>query len=99
MTGTAVALAPAIAAPRIEWSQLSPMLLVFAAALAGVLVEAFAPRALRRPVHLALALGSLGGAFVLTIFVAASSTIFAGGSAGHVAAVISVGVDRPTLFI
>ncbi len=99
MTGTTVALVPTIAAPSIEWSQLSPMLLVFAAALAGVLVEAFAPRALRRPLHIALALASLGGAFVLTIVIAASSKIFANGSAGHVAAVISVGVDRPTLFL
>jgi proton-translocating NADH-quinone oxidoreductase chain N len=99
VTGTVGALAPAIAAPSIEWSQLSPMLLVFGAALAGVLVEAFAPRLLRRPLHIALALASLGGAFVLTIVIAASSKIFANGSAGHVAAVISVGVDRPTLFL
>ena len=42
MTGIVAAAAPTIAAPHIEWSLLSPMLLVFAAALAGVLVEAFA---------------------------------------------------------
>jgi hypothetical protein len=30
----------------------------------GVLVEAFAPRPLRRPIHLVLALGSLLAAFV-----------------------------------
>jgi proton-translocating NADH-quinone oxidoreductase chain N len=98
--GNVLAAAPAqIAAPSIEWSQLSPMLLVFAAALVGVLVEAFAPRLMRRPLHLALALGSLAGAFVLTVFIAADSKIFNNGSAGHVAAVISVGVDRPTLFL
>ena len=34
-----------IAAPHIEYSQLAPMLIVFGAALAAVLVEAFAPRA------------------------------------------------------
>jgi proton-translocating NADH-quinone oxidoreductase chain N len=100
VTGTVVALAPTtIAAPHIEWGQLSPMLLVFAAALAGVGIEAFAPRAWRRPLQIALTLAGLAGAFVLTIVVASSSKIFANGSPGHVAAVIAVGVDRPTLFI
>src|SRR6516165_565979 len=75
------------------------MLLVFAAALAGVLVEAFAPRDLRRPMHVALTLGSLAGAFVLTVVLAAKSSIFAAGKPGALAAVSTVGVDRPTLFI
>ncbi|HEX5188049.1 MAG TPA: NADH-quinone oxidoreductase subunit NuoN, partial [Streptosporangiaceae bacterium] len=75
------------------------MLLVFGAAIAGVLVEAFAPRPLRRTLHLAITLGSLAGAFVLTIFVATSNSVFGSGSAGHVAAQGAVAVDRPTLFI
>ncbi len=45
-----------IPAPSIEYSQLAPMLVVFGAAVIGVLVEAFAPRALRRAVHLLLTL-------------------------------------------
>ena len=69
--------ASTIPAPHIEYSQLAPMLIVFGAALAGVLVEAFAPRAARRGLHLVLALGSLGAAFILTIFIAASSTFTA----------------------
>ena len=44
VTRIVAAAAPTIAAPHIEWSLLSPMLLVFAAALAGVLIEAFASR-------------------------------------------------------
>jgi len=48
VTGTIAALAPNIPTPKIEYGQLSPMLLVFGAAVAGVLVEAFAPRPLRR---------------------------------------------------
>ncbi len=91
--------ASTIAAPHTEYSQLAPMLIVFGAALAGVLVEAFAPRAARRGLHLVLALGSLGAAFILTIVIAASSTIFASGGAGHVAAMGAVAVDRPILFI
>jgi NADH-quinone oxidoreductase subunit N len=98
VTSTAVALAPVISAPHIEYGDLSPLLLVFAAALAGVLVEAFAPRVWRRPIHIALALGSLAGAFVLTIVVA-SGSLFDHNNPGQVAAVGTVGIDRPTLFL
>src|SRR5262249_6257103 len=90
---------PSIPAPHIEHGQLSPLLLVFGAAVAGVFVEAFAPTPRRRTLHLAVALGSLAGAFVLTIFVAMSSSVFGGGSAGHLAAQGAVAVDKPTLFI
>jgi NADH-quinone oxidoreductase subunit N len=102
VTGSAAALAvtaPAIPAPHIEFSQLSPMLLVFAAAVAGVLVEAFAPRPLRRGLHLMLTLGGLAGAFVLTVVVAANSSMFAAGGHGRLVAEGAVAVDRPTLFI
>jgi proton-translocating NADH-quinone oxidoreductase chain N len=99
VTGTVTAAVPTIAAPSFEWSLLSPMLLVFAAALVGVLIEAFAPRDLRRPMHIMLTLGSLAGAFVLTIVLAATNSIFSGGNPGSVVAVGTVGVDRPTLFI
>ncbi len=101
MTGflaAAAAAPPTIPAPHLEYGQLSPMLVVFGVAIAGVLVEAFVPRAMRRVVHLVLALGGLVAAFVATIVVA-SSSIFDHGSPGHVAAVGAVGVDRPTLFI
>jgi proton-translocating NADH-quinone oxidoreductase chain N len=88
-----------IPAPHIEYSQLSPMLVVFGAAIAGVLIEAFAPRALRRVLHLVLTLGSLTAAFILTVIVANSHSIFARGAAGHVAAEGAVAIDKPTLFI
>jgi proton-translocating NADH-quinone oxidoreductase chain N len=96
---TAALGAAVIPTPRIEYGELSPMLLVFAAAVAGVLVEAFLSRPLRRPVHIALALGSLAGAFVLTVVIGATSPIFAHGSPGRLDAVGAVAVDRPTLFI
>src|SRR5580698_2290322 len=92
-------LGAAIAAPSIEYSQLAPMLVVFGAAVVGVLVEAFAPRELRRAIHLLVTFGALVAAFVWTCVIAASSTIFAHGSAGHSAAEGAVAVDRPTLFI
>jgi proton-translocating NADH-quinone oxidoreductase chain N len=99
VTGTLAAAAPTITAPSIEWSQLSPIWLVFVAGLAGVLVEAFAPREWRRPLHITLTLGSLAGAFVLAVVIAAKNSIFAHGNPGHVAAVGAVAVDRPTLFL
>ena len=88
----------AIPAPHIEYSQLAPMLVVFGAAVVGILVEAFAPRPLRRPIQLVITLVALIAAFVLTIVIA-SFSIFKNGSPGHLAAVGAVAVDRPTLFI
>ena len=98
MTGV-LADSATIGAPSIEYSQLAPMLVVFGAAVAGVLVEAFAPRSARRAAHLVLTLGSLLAAFILTIVVAARHSLYAAGSPGHVAAQGAVAVDRPTLFI
>jgi proton-translocating NADH-quinone oxidoreductase chain N len=89
----------AISPPSIEYSQLGPLLVVFGAAVVGVLVEAFAPRPLRYGIQVAISLACLAAAFVWTIVVAATRSIFHGGSPGHVAAMGAVGVDRPTLFI
>ena len=88
-----------ISAPSIEYGQLAPMLVVFGAAVAGVLVEAFAPRRVRLGTHLVIALGSITAAFILTIIVATTHSLYAAGSPGHVAAEGAVAVDRPTLFI
>jgi NADH-quinone oxidoreductase subunit N len=101
VTGT-VAVAAAsttIAAPHFQWGLLSPVLLVFGAAIAGVLVEAFAPAVLRRTMHIALTLGGLLGAFILTIVLAATNSIFNSGHPGATVAVNTVAVDKPTLFI
>ncbi len=98
MTGT-IAAAATIPAPQIEWSLLSPMLVVFGAAIIGVLVEAFAPRLMRRPLHIVVTLGGLAVAFILAVVIAATDSIFADGKPGRVVAVGTVGVDRPTLFI
>ena len=45
--------------PEINWAALSPALIVFGAAVVGVLVEAFAPRRGRRMVQLVLAVAAL----------------------------------------
>ncbi len=77
-------------APSIEYAQLSPMLVVFGAAVAGVLVEAFAPRRLRYVSQLVLTLGGLAAAFVLLV-------IHRGDR--HIAAEGAVAVDGPALFL
>jgi NADH-quinone oxidoreductase subunit N len=51
--------------PEIHYALLAPMILTFAAACIGVLVEAFAPRGARRPIQLVLTFGALGIALVM----------------------------------
>ena len=99
LAAAAAAVPGAIPAPSIEYSQLAPMLVVFGAAIVGVLVEAFVPRDLRRAVHLVITFGGLIAAFVWTCVIATSPSLFGHGGAGHVAAMGAVAVDRPTLFI
>ncbi|MFF5210297.1 NADH-quinone oxidoreductase subunit NuoN [Streptosporangium sp. NPDC000396] len=82
-----------IQAPTIEYALLSPMLIVFGAAIIGVLVEAFAPRYLRKSIHVPLTLLALFGAFVTTIVTAAN------GLPDKAAAMGAVAIDGPSLFI
>ncbi|MBP2707342.1 NADH-quinone oxidoreductase subunit NuoN [Microbispora sp. RL4-1S] len=82
-----------IQAPTIEYALLAPMLVVFGAAIVGVLVEAFAPRYLRSAIHLPLTLLSLAGAFALTVWQALK------GVPTKPAAMGAVAVDGPALFI
>jgi len=86
--------------PSIEYSLLSPMLIVFGVAIAGVLVEAFAPRHLRYLVQAVLAMAGLVGAFVMTIVVAGGLER-RGDSAGFgsIAVQGAIAVDGPTVFI
>ncbi|GAA4561881.1 NADH-quinone oxidoreductase subunit NuoN [Planotetraspora kaengkrachanensis] len=82
-----------IPAPTIEYAQLAPMLVVFGAAIVGVLVEAFAPRYLRSAIHVPITLLSLAGAFALTIWQVVK------GVPTKPAAMGAVAVDGPSLFI
>jgi NADH-quinone oxidoreductase subunit N len=78
------------ATPHIEYFLLAPILVVFAAAIVGVLVEAFAPRRLRYVVQLATAAAGLIAAFVFVVLNAGDR---------KVAAVGAVAIDGPTLFL
>jgi NADH-quinone oxidoreductase subunit N len=86
--------------PSIEYSLLSPLLIMFGVATVGVLVEAFAPRHLRYMIQTLLALAGIVAAFVATIWVA-GGLVPRGDSAGYgsIAAEGAIAVDGPSIFI
>ncbi len=77
-------------APDIEYAELLPMLIVFGAAIVGVLIEAFAPRRPRHALQVGVALVALAAAFVQVVRLAGTSIIGAEGS---------VAIDGPALFL
>jgi NADH-quinone oxidoreductase subunit N len=92
---------PEFIKPTIQYLEISPLLIVFGAAVLGVLVEAFAPRRLRYPVQVGLALLGLVAALAATIYVGLDLPE-AGGSVaakGIVAAEGALVVDGPSVFM
>jgi len=55
-------------APAIDWAALTPTVIIFAAAVLGVIVETFVPRPARRAVPVALALVAVAGALVAVVW-------------------------------
>lgn len=90
LTGPSVPLAATIPAPAIDYGMLAPILIVFGAAVLGILVEAFVPARARYTTHLALCALGLVTAFVAVI-----------GLAGVEASTLSgaVVIDGPALFL
>jgi NADH-quinone oxidoreductase subunit N len=89
---------PTFTKPDLAYGKLSPLLIVFGVALAGVLVEAFLPRAHRYVVQTLLALAGLLAAFVAVVLVAAHPDE-SNGARGGIEAVGAIAVDGPSLFI
>lgn len=92
---------PAVAAgnfvlPHLDYTALMPMLILFGAALVGVLIEAFAPRYSRQPAQVLVALAALIAAFV---FVILNATGFTATNRGTITAGGAVAVDGPALFL
>jgi NADH-quinone oxidoreductase subunit N len=81
--------------PNVEYGLLSPMLIIFAVAILGVLVEAFLPRQQRYAAQLVLSLGGLIAAFVAVVVLARDLH----GEAGRTAVLGAVAVDPPALFL
>lgn len=76
--------------PTISYRAISPMVVVFATALLGVLVEAFVARQLRRRVQIALTLAGFTGALIAVIALHGTRAVPAAGA---------VAVDGPALFL
>ncbi|MER5733006.1 NADH-quinone oxidoreductase subunit NuoN [Streptomyces sp. NPDC002138] len=85
-----------IPAPHIEYTQLSPTLIVLGAALIGVLVEAFVPRKARYYAQVFLTVAALASAFAAVVALAAGGY---GTAKAHVAAMGAIAVDGPALFL
>ena len=78
-------------APKIEYGDLAPLLVVFGAACVGVLVEAFLPRPLRHLAQLAICRRRLVVAGVLTVLLMVDDK-------QPIAAQGAIAVDGPALF-
>ncbi len=86
--------------PSFEYSLLSPLLIMFGTAIAGVMVEAFLPRRLRYLVQSLLAALGVTGALVATVIIATNLQPRGGGIAyGSITAEGAIAVDGPSVFI
>jgi len=86
--------------PTVEYAQLLPMLIVFGVACAGVLVEAFLPRAQRFTAQLVLTLSGLVAALVATVWMAMDLEAVGEDAAyGLLALGGTVAIDGPTAFV
>ncbi len=92
-------LAAEFSKPTIEYGLISPLLVVFGAAIVGVLVEAFVARRARYVVQTVLALVGVVGALVATVLVAFDLSPATSGSRGRIAVEGAIAVDGPTVFI
>lgn len=84
-----------ITPPTVEYGLVAPMLIVFGAAILGVLAEAFLSRSMRYSAQLVVAVGAQVAALVAVIEV----WVGLGSSAGQTAVMGAVAIDRPALFL
>ncbi len=88
-------LAADIPTPTVEYGLVSPMLIVFGAAVAGMLVEAFLPRRSRFGAQLVLAIGGMTAALVSVIMLIRELH----GGTGRLAVMGAIAIDAPALFL
>ncbi|MDT5144835.1 MAG: NADH-quinone oxidoreductase subunit, partial [Mycobacterium sp.] len=80
--------------PSVEYGLLSPILIVFGVAVAGVLVEALLPRRIRYGAQVLLALGGLIAAFVAVVIVGRQIL-----PPGRSAVLQALAIDGPALLL
>ena len=66
--------------PSVEYALLSPMIIVLAAAVIAVLVEAFVPAEARRRTQLVLSLGALAAALAAVVALAGAEDLVVAGA-------------------
>jgi NADH-quinone oxidoreductase subunit N len=94
LAASGLAAVPAAFQPAdVDYGAIMPMLIVIGGAIIGVLVEAFAPRAVRHATQVVIALVSLLAAFLVLVLVTAQGSHH-GGTLRQ-----AVIVDGPTLFL
>jgi NADH-quinone oxidoreductase subunit N len=95
-----VTLAAEFSKPQIEYSLISPLLIVFGVACLGVLVEAFVARSQRYLTQTVLALVGVLGALVATCLVAGNlPTKGDTAGRGQISVEGAIAVDGPTVFV
>lgn len=80
--------------PSIEYSLLSPMLIIFGVAVTGVALEAFLPRRFRYTAQVMLSVGGLIAAFVAVVVLGKTIHV-----SGQTAVLGAVAIDRPALLL
>ncbi|KWT57338.1 NADH:ubiquinone oxidoreductase subunit N [Streptomyces albus subsp. albus] len=94
---TMAAEAPArIPAPKIEYAQLAPALIVLGAAVVGVVLEGFVPRRSRYYAQLLLSVLALAAGFAAVVGLAAGGF---GTTKAKITAMGAIAVDGPALFL
>ncbi|MGW5210913.1 NADH-quinone oxidoreductase subunit NuoN [Streptomyces sp. NPDC004051] len=85
-----------IDAPKIEYAQLAPVLIIVGAAVVGILVEGFVPRRFRYYAQTFVATAALVSAFAAVVALAADGY---GTTRAGIAAMGAIAVDGPALFL
>ncbi|MFF0508221.1 NADH-quinone oxidoreductase subunit NuoN [Streptomyces fimicarius] len=93
---TSAAPGTSFTAPKIEYTQLMPVLIIVGAAVLGILVEAFVPRRSRYHAQLFLTVVAVAAAFAAIVGLAAGGY---GTTKAQIAAMGAIAIDGPTLFL
>ncbi|MGQ4728440.1 NADH-quinone oxidoreductase subunit NuoN [Streptomyces sp. Ju416(a)] len=93
---TAAAPGDSFTAPKIEYTQLMPVLVIVIAAVLGILVEAFVPRRARYHTQLFLTVVAVAASFAAIVGLAAGGY---GTTKAQIAAMGAIAIDGPTLFL
>ncbi|MET8728009.1 NADH-quinone oxidoreductase subunit NuoN [Streptomyces parvus] len=93
---TAAAPGDSFTAPKIEYTQLMPVLVIVVAAVLGILVEAFVPRRARYHTQLLLTVVAVAASFAAIVGLAAGGY---GTTKARIAAMGAIAIDGPTLFL